>query len=179
MGISDIISYYRIKVAVGWTSPYAHPTGDGVRNEGCWPSCRRPVEESRLVNVHVMVDCTPEGIAAGNLEGYKAAGIKAVVQGGEALSVTGHYFVAQANYSTALGRDVTRVVSCTPPASCARWGITGGESASKGARGADPPGDPPMGGEGRKLAIAKERRVVEGHALCLAVGLSSVVKRRD
>ncbi|WP_448656978.1 hypothetical protein [Microbacterium lacticum] len=35
-----------------------------------------------------------------------------IVQGGEAHSTTGHSFVAQANYATALGRDLTRVVSC-------------------------------------------------------------------
>jgi glyceraldehyde-3-phosphate dehydrogenase (NAD(P)) len=58
------------------------------------------------------VDCTPKGIGARNLERYRATGVKAIFQGGEKHSLTGHSFVAQANYETALGRDATRVVSC-------------------------------------------------------------------
>ncbi|MCB0214582.1 MAG: type II glyceraldehyde-3-phosphate dehydrogenase, partial [Anaerolineae bacterium] len=47
-----------------------------------------------------------------NLAKYRTAGVKAIFQGGEKHSLTGHSFVAQANYATALGRDLTRVVSC-------------------------------------------------------------------
>jgi glyceraldehyde-3-phosphate dehydrogenase (NAD(P)) len=59
-----------------------------------------------------LVDCTPKGIAAPNLERYRAAGVKAIFQGGEKHSLTGHSFVAQANYASAVGRPATRVVSC-------------------------------------------------------------------
>ena len=38
--------------------------------------------------------------------------MKAILHGGEKHEVTGRSFVAQANYASALGRDVTRVVSC-------------------------------------------------------------------
>jgi len=62
--------------------------------------------------IDVIVDCTPKGIGAKNLARYRAAGVKAVYQGGENHELTGHSFVAQANYATALGRDATRVVSC-------------------------------------------------------------------
>ena len=65
-----------------------------------------------LAQSDVIVDTTPKHVAAGNLPRYQAAGVKVIVQGGEAHSTTGHSFVAQANYATALGRDLTRVVSC-------------------------------------------------------------------
>lgn len=65
-----------------------------------------------LAQADVVVDTTPKKVAATNLEVYRAAGVKAVFQGGESHATTGHSFVAQANYATALGRDTTRVVSC-------------------------------------------------------------------
>jgi glyceraldehyde-3-phosphate dehydrogenase (NAD(P)) len=43
---------------------------------------------------------------------YRDAGVKAIFQGGEKHELTGHSFVAQANYESAIGRDTTRVVSC-------------------------------------------------------------------
>lgn len=112
VGVSDIISDYRIKVAAGLGIPlYASlpDKGSAMKEAGL------PVAgtlKNLIDNVDVMVDCTPKGIAANNLEDYKSAGIKAILQGGEKHSVTGHSFVAQANYATALGRDATRVVSC-------------------------------------------------------------------
>lgn len=60
----------------------------------------------------LVVDCTPKRIAAANVENYRQRGIKFIVQGGEKHEVTGHSFVAEASYSTALNRDSTRVVSC-------------------------------------------------------------------
>jgi len=112
VGVSDIISDYRIKVAVGLDIPlYASlPEKESEMKDAGLPVAG--VLKNLIGNVDVMVDCTPKGIAAKNLEGYKAAGVKAIIQGGEEHSVTGHSFVAQANYSTAVGRDVTRVVSC-------------------------------------------------------------------
>lgn len=65
-----------------------------------------------LEQVDVVADCTPKGIGARNLEHYREHGVKAIFQGGEKHSLTGHSFVAQANYESALGRDATRVVSC-------------------------------------------------------------------
>jgi glyceraldehyde-3-phosphate dehydrogenase (NAD(P)) len=60
----------------------------------------------------VIVDCTPKKIAAQNVERYREAEIKFIVQGGEKHAVTGHSFSAENNYDSALGRDSTRVVSC-------------------------------------------------------------------
>ena len=60
----------------------------------------------------LVVDCTPKKIAAVNVANYRQRGIKFIVQGGEKHEVTGHSFVAEARYASALNRDSTRVVSC-------------------------------------------------------------------
>lgn len=60
----------------------------------------------------LVVDCTPKRIAAVNVEIYRKKDIKFIVQGGEKHEVTGHSFVAEASYSSALNRYSTRVVSC-------------------------------------------------------------------
>lgn len=65
-----------------------------------------------LGSVDVVVDCTPKRIAAANVTIYRERGLKFIVQGGEKHDVTGHSFVAEANYESALGRAATRVVSC-------------------------------------------------------------------
>ncbi len=65
-----------------------------------------------LADADIVIDCTPKKIAAGNVETYRKTGIRFIVHGGENHAVTGHSFVAEANYATALGRDSTRVVSC-------------------------------------------------------------------
>jgi glyceraldehyde-3-phosphate dehydrogenase (NAD(P)) len=65
-----------------------------------------------LGQADVVVDCTPKRIAAKNVDIYRRRGLKFIVQGGEKHEATGHSFVAEANYATALDRDATRVVSC-------------------------------------------------------------------
>jgi glyceraldehyde-3-phosphate dehydrogenase (NAD(P)) len=65
-----------------------------------------------LGQADIVVDSTPKRVAAKNVERYRKRGIKFILQGGEKHEVTGHSFVAEANYATALGRDATRVVSC-------------------------------------------------------------------
>src|SRR5690606_17154612 len=56
--------------------------------------------------------CTPKRIAAGNVETYRNRGIRFILQGGEQHAATGHSFVAECNYASALGARATRVVSC-------------------------------------------------------------------
>lgn len=68
--------------------------------------------EALLRDVDVVVDCTPKGIGAKNARRYREAGTKFVLEGGEDHDVTGHSFVAEANYAGAVGRQSTRVVSC-------------------------------------------------------------------
>ena len=60
----------------------------------------------------VVVDCTPMRVGAANAERYRARGVKFILQGGEKHEVAGHFFVAEANYGAAIGREATRVVSC-------------------------------------------------------------------
>ena len=60
----------------------------------------------------IVVDCTPKHLASKNIEIYRRLGIKYIVHGGETHESTGHSFVAEANYASAVGRDGTRVVSC-------------------------------------------------------------------
>ena len=65
-----------------------------------------------LGEVDVVVDCTPKGIAARNVETYRLRAVKFILQGGEKHAATGHSFVAECNYASALGAQATRVVSC-------------------------------------------------------------------
>ena len=65
-----------------------------------------------LGQADVVVDCTPKRVAAKNIDGYRRRGLKFILQGGEKHEATGHSFVAESNYATALNRDATRVVSC-------------------------------------------------------------------
>lgn len=65
-----------------------------------------------LGQTDVIVDCTPKRVAAKNVDVYRRQGIKFILQGGEKHAATGHSFVAESNYASAVGRDATRVVSC-------------------------------------------------------------------
>jgi len=65
-----------------------------------------------LSQVDLVVDCTPKKFGARNAEAYRRAGVKFIVEGGEEHAVAGHSFVAEANYTSALGREATRIVSC-------------------------------------------------------------------
>ncbi len=112
VGVADVVSDYRVKAGVVLGLPiYASlvDKSNEMKNSGI------PVVgtlDDLLKQIDVIVDCTPKGIGAKNLKLYRKAGIKSIYQGGEKHSLTGHSFVAQANYETALGLDTTRVVSC-------------------------------------------------------------------
>jgi len=112
VGVADVVSDYRVKAAnvLGLPIYVSIPEkSDEMKNAGI------PIAgnlDDLLKQIDVIVDCTPKGIGAKNLELYKKAGVKAIYQGGEKHSLTGHSFVAQANYETALGLNATRVVSC-------------------------------------------------------------------
>lgn len=68
--------------------------------------------DALLDRVDIVVDCTPKKIAAANVARYRAGRVKFIVQGGEKHALTGHSFVAESSYASAVGRDATRVVSC-------------------------------------------------------------------
>src|SRR4051812_42111682 len=87
VGVSDIISDYRIKVAEELEIPvYASLPDKELEMRDAGLEIAGGLQDL-IGAVDVMVDCTPKGIAAKNLTGYKAAGIKAIIQGGEAHRV--------------------------------------------------------------------------------------------
>ncbi len=111
VGIADIATDWRIKSVANRLAVYA--STDEAR-QAMVAENLRPVGtlDDLLEQSDIIVDSTPKHVAAGNLDRYRAAGVKSVFQGGESHTLTGHSFVAQANYDSARGRDTTRVVSC-------------------------------------------------------------------
>lgn len=112
VGISDVTADWRLRVAsekglvlFGATDQHAQ----AMRKAGLTIT---GTLADLLKQVDVIVDCTPKKIGAKNAEAYRSSGVKFIVHGGEKHEVTGHSFVAEANYESALGRDATRVVSC-------------------------------------------------------------------
>ncbi len=121
VGIGKVSGDWKAKLAVKKGISIYAPDEDakkkieasGVRVEG--------LVEDLLRNggVDVVVDATPKGVGAKNKEKlYEKYGVKAVFQGGEKHEVAGVSFVAQRNYSEALGRRYVRVVSCNTTAIC-------------------------------------------------------------
>lgn len=112
VGVADVVSDWRIKVAVekGYPVFASTPTAADSMSAAGIPLAGNLVE--LLDRIDVVADATPKKVASANLARYHAAGVKSIFQGGEKHSLTGHSFVAQANYETALDRDTTRVVSC-------------------------------------------------------------------
>jgi len=111
-GVADVTTDWRIRVAAEKGYRVFGSTGDAVlamRKVGISDVAELP---SLLAMADIVVDCTPKKVAADNIAAYQAAGLKFIVQGGEKHAVTGHSFVAESSYATALGRACTRVVSC-------------------------------------------------------------------
>ena len=111
-GVADIGTDWRPRMAIrngfslfGATAEHA----DAMRQAGMDVA---GTLEDLLGEVDIVVDCTPKRVAAGNIELYRRLGRKFILQGGEKHEATGHSFVAEANYASAVGRDSTRVVSC-------------------------------------------------------------------
>jgi glyceraldehyde-3-phosphate dehydrogenase (NAD(P)) len=111
VGVADIATDWRIKSAANRLPLFAS-TADA--QAAMLAAGLRPLGtlDELLDLSDIVIDTTPKHVAAGNLARYRTAGVKAVFQGGESHATTGHSFVAQANYESALGRDTTRVVSC-------------------------------------------------------------------
>ena len=134
-GISDVVTDYRIKTAATLDLPvYASSPESLTRMHAAGLPARGTLDDL-IQEVDAVVDCTPKGVAAKNLDRYRAAGVKAVLQGGEKHEVTGHSFVAQANYATARGRDATRVVSCNTTATVRTLGALKNAGLLNKARG--------------------------------------------
>lgn len=111
-GVADVVTDYRIKTAALHGIDIYAALADKAQAMRAADIPVAGTLDELLSRIDVVVDCTPKKIAAQNKARYKDAGVKAIFQGGEAHELTGHSFVAQANYATALDRDLTRVVSC-------------------------------------------------------------------
>ena len=112
VGIADVVSDWRVKVAVEKGYPVFASSVEAVDKMRAAGIPLTGTLDDLLKQVDVVADATPKKVAFANLEKYRAVGVKSIFQGGEKHSLTGHSFVAQANYASALGRDTTRVVSC-------------------------------------------------------------------
>lgn len=111
-GVSDVATDWRMRVATrrGFTLYGASPDhAQAMRQAGLDVA---GTLEDLLKRADIVVDCTPKKFGAKYAEAYRRAGIKFIVEGGETHAVTGHSFVAEANYATAVGRQATRIVSC-------------------------------------------------------------------
>lgn len=111
-GVVDVVADWRPRVAVSRGMALfgaADEHADAMRKAGLEVA---GTLENLLGEVDLVVDCTPKKVAAKNVELYRRRGLRFIVQGGEKHSVTGHSFVSESNYASAVGRDATRVVSC-------------------------------------------------------------------
>lgn len=112
VGVADVVSDYRVQAGAVLGLPiYASLPEKAADMKAAGIPITGTLDDL-LAQVDVVVDCTPKGIGAKNLARYREVGVKALYQGGEKHSLTGHSFVAQANYESTLGLDATRIVSC-------------------------------------------------------------------
>jgi len=135
IGVADVVSDWRIKVAVEKGYPVFGSTPDAAKEMNAAGIPVAGTLDDLLKQVDVVNDATPKKVASANFEKYRAAGVKAIFQGGEKHSLSGHSFVAQANYATALGRDATRVVSCNTTSIVRTLGALKNAGLLKKARG--------------------------------------------
>ena len=112
VGIADVVTDWRIKAGSKNNLPVFAFDNESFEKMKVSGIDVKGTLDDLLKNVDIVCDATPKKIASLNFEQYKKAGVKSIFQGGEKHSLTGHSFVAQANYASAIGRDSTRVVSC-------------------------------------------------------------------
>ncbi len=111
VGVADVATDFRIRMASNLgIDMYATVPGEAnaMREAGILLA---GMLEDLIGKTDVVVDATPKGVGARNWPLYQRMGVKAIFQGGEKHELTGHSFVAEANYTSALGRETTRIVS--------------------------------------------------------------------
>ena len=135
VGVADVVSDWRIKVAAEKGFPIFASSAESAAQMRAGGIPLAGNLDDVLGKIDVVADATPKKVASANFEKYKAAEIKSIFQGGEKHSLTGHSFVAQANYETALGRDSTRVVSCNTTSIVRTLGALKNAGLLKKARG--------------------------------------------
>lgn len=135
VGVADVVSDWRIMVAVEKGYPiFASSEESAAQMRASGIPLAGNLDDA-LGKIDVVADATPKKVASVNFEKYKAVGVKSIFQGGEKHSLTGHSFVAQANYETAIGRDSTRVVSCNTTSIVRTLGALKNAGLLKKARG--------------------------------------------
>ena len=112
VGVGDVAADWRIKVADAKGYPLFANTEEGRKAMNEQNISVAGDLDDMLSKADLVVDCAPAKFGAKNAEKYKLAGIKYIVQGGEKHEATGHSFSAENNYSSAINRESTRVVSC-------------------------------------------------------------------
>ncbi|MEP7127465.1 MAG: type II glyceraldehyde-3-phosphate dehydrogenase [Chitinophagales bacterium] len=111
-GICDVVSDWRIKVVEQKNYP-VYAFNEEYKKQMATAGINVLGNLDDLIAVSdIIVDCTPKSIEAKNIEKYRLAKLKFIVERGEKHEVTGHSFNAESNYETALGLNYTRVVSC-------------------------------------------------------------------
>ncbi len=135
VGIADVASDWRVRTAGVIGLPVFAATDEAARSMTAAGVILNGVLDDLLAAVDAVVDCSPAGLGTAHLSRYQDAGVKTVLQGGERHAATRHSFVAQANYSSALGREATRVVSCNTTAIVRVLGALSEASLLRRARG--------------------------------------------
>ena len=111
-GVSDIVTDWRARVVTRNGVSLFGAAEDHVAAMRAAGLDVTGTLDDLLGQADVVVDCTPKRVAAKNVEVYRRRNLKFILQGGEKHAVTGHSFVAECNYASALGAPATRVVSC-------------------------------------------------------------------
>ena len=111
-GVSDVVTDWRARIVTRNGFALFGATGEHAEAMRAAGLDVTGTLGDLLAQADVVVDCTPKHVAAKSVDEYRRRGLKFILQGGEKHAATGHSFVAEANYATAIGRDATRVVSC-------------------------------------------------------------------
>ncbi|MDP3720378.1 MAG: type II glyceraldehyde-3-phosphate dehydrogenase [Acidobacteriota bacterium] len=111
-GVSDVVTDWRARMAIRHHFRLFGATGEHANAMRAVGLGVAGTLDDLLGHADIVVDCTPKHVAAKNIDGYRRRRLKFIVQGGEKHEVTGHSFVAESNYVSAIDRDATRVVSC-------------------------------------------------------------------
>jgi glyceraldehyde-3-phosphate dehydrogenase (NAD(P)) len=113
------------KTKPNYEAEVAHQLGYDIyapaENLGAFEKAGMPAAgtiEEMLEKSDLVTDCTPGGIGEKNKPIYEKIGIKAIWQGGESHAISDFSFNAASNYEQALGRDLSRVVSCNTTGLC-------------------------------------------------------------
>lgn len=135
VGISDVATDWRIKSSqrLGYKLfSFNSETTEDMKAAGL---TIHGTLDNLLEEVDVVIDCSPKKIAANNVKIYQLKKVKFILQGGEMHEETGHSFVAESNFETAINRNSTRVVSCNTTSIVRTLGALKRKGLLKRARG--------------------------------------------